>query len=53
MRNDLLSLRAAEQNYSDQTPKAKHVMGFWKIALAVFVGNIMTGLLGAFLYSLR
>jgi hypothetical protein len=28
-------------------------LGFWKIVLAVFVGNILTGLLAAFLYSLK
>jgi hypothetical protein len=48
-----LSLNAPDELYPDDAPKAKPVIGFWKIALAVFVGNIMTGLLGAFLYSLR
>jgi hypothetical protein len=48
-----LSLNAADETYSDESPKPKPVIGFWKIALAVFVGNILTGLLGAFLYSLR
>jgi purine-cytosine permease-like protein len=53
MRNESLSLRATEEDYSDYVPRAKPVIGFWKIALAVFVGNILTGLLGAFIYSLR
>jgi hypothetical protein len=48
-----LSLNAPDEMYSDEKPRAKPVIGFWKIALAVFVDNILTGLLGAFLYSLR
>lgn len=50
---DSLSLNSRNETYADEAPKAKPVIGFWKIALAVFVGNILTGLLGAFLYSLR
>lgn len=36
-----------------ETETAAYRLGFWKIALAVFVGNLMTGVLAAFLYSLR
>jgi hypothetical protein len=48
-----LSLNEPEQTFVDETTKPAPIIGFWKIALAVFVGNILTGLLGAFLYSLR
>ncbi len=47
-----LSLNAAEESYTEEA-KPRPTIGFWKIALAVFVGNVMTGLLAAFLYSLR
>lgn len=48
-----LSLNAAEESYTEEAIKPRPTIGFWKIALAVFVGNILTGLLAAFLYSLR
>jgi hypothetical protein len=48
-----LSLNAPDETLVDETTKTVPVIGFWKIALAVFVGNILTGLLAAFLYSLR
>jgi hypothetical protein len=47
-----LSLNAMEDVRTDDVSKAPR-LGFWKIALAVFAGNVMTGLLAAFLYSLR
>lgn len=37
---------------TEETVKSPRI-GFWKIALAVLAGNVMTGLLAAFLYSLK
>jgi hypothetical protein len=31
--------------------KAPARLGFWKIAFAVFVGNILTGVVGAIVYE--
>jgi hypothetical protein len=47
----LLSLENSPESEPETRPAAR--LGFWKIALAVFVGNILTGLVAAFLYSLR
>ena len=46
-----LSLNATTR--PDEPVKKPPALGFWRIALAVFMGNILTGLLGAFIYSLR
>jgi hypothetical protein len=48
-----LSLNPAEEASTEEAIKTLPTLGFWKVALAVFVGNILTGLLAAFLYSLR
>jgi hypothetical protein len=48
-----LSLNDVEEDRTEEAAKTTPTIGFWKIALAVFVGNILTGLLAAFLYSLR
>jgi hypothetical protein len=46
-----LSLNTTTQ--PDEPVKKSPALGFWRISLAVFMGNILTGLLGAFIYSLR
>jgi hypothetical protein len=49
-----LSLNPSAQSDEREEPvKKSPALGFWKMAFAVFVGNILTGLLGAFIYSLR
>ncbi|WP_157440046.1 hypothetical protein [Terracidiphilus gabretensis] len=53
MKMNTLSLNPAEESRAEESIKTTPSIGFWKIALAVFVGNIMTGLLAAFVYSLR
>lgn len=44
---------AQEESAEEGETKARQPPGFWKIALAVFVGNLLTGLLGGFVYSLH
>jgi hypothetical protein len=48
-----LSLNPAEESQPEDVVTPRPTIGFWKIALAVFVGNILTGLLAALVYSLR
>ena len=37
----------------DRKTEVRQPLSFWKMALAVFVGNILTALLAAFIYSLH
>jgi hypothetical protein len=44
---------AQEQFVEEGRTKVRQPLSFWKMALAVFVGNLLTALLGGFVYSLH
>jgi len=47
---DTLSLKVPDTTYTDDAPATPHPLSFWKMALAVFVGNILTAAFGTLAY---
>jgi len=43
---------SAEEKLEAVTPTAKASMGFWQLALAVLVGNLLTGIVAGLMYMM-